>query len=110
MAEGTSLAEKIELLTSLLATAPPQKQQFADALQNCGLRDADLPHYRRRYVLRRPLAVIPVDGRLPAITRASIQAAFGSGATRLDSVEYDVNVEGLEIEDQDPVFATIFPA
>ena len=110
MAEGTSLAEKVKLLMSLLTSAPSQKQQFTDALQNCGFHDADLPHYERRCVLRRPLAAIPVDGRLPAITRASIQATFGSGAARLDSVEYDVNVEGLEIEDQDPAFAAMFPA
>lgn len=55
MAEGTSLAEKVEMLLLLLTPAPSLKQRFAGALQNCGFRDADRPHYARRYVLRRSL-------------------------------------------------------
>jgi hypothetical protein len=110
MADGTSLAEKAEEVRSLLPPASQNGAQFVAALHESGFRDSDRAHYARRYVLRRPLAAVQVSERLPAITRASIQTAFGSEAARLEAVEYDLNVEGLEVEDPAAAFTAIFPA
>jgi hypothetical protein len=110
MADGITLAEKADALRASLATAPLFSQQLQAALQESGFRDADRANYSRRYVLRRPLAAIHVDGRLPAITRASIQAKFGPQAARLEAVEYDLNIEGLEVEDENEAFSAAFPA
>jgi hypothetical protein len=109
-AEGISLTESVDALRSLMLSSPDLSRELDVALNACGFNDGDRAHYLRRYVLRRPLAVVRVDGRFPAFTRASILAMFGSESARLEAVDYDVNVEGLEVEDHDRAFATIFPA
>jgi hypothetical protein len=109
-ADGISLADSADALRSLLSSSPDLSREFDAALSHSGFNDADRAHYLRRYVLRRPLAVVPVDARLPALTRVSILAMFGSESTRFEEVDYDLNVEGLEIEDHKGGFATIFPA
>ena len=67
-------------------------------------RKEDDIHYLRRYVLRRPIALIPVDEQCPAITRPSVRIALGALANRIESVQYEVNVEGLEHEPGSAVY------
>jgi hypothetical protein len=67
-------------------------------LAGSGYRDLDAQHYTRQYALRRPLAVVAIDEQFPAITRPAIQKVLGAEAQRIDHVQYDVNVEGLEHE------------
>ena len=57
--------------------------------------------------MRRPLAVATVDATFPAITRHVVQTALGTLAPRVESVQYDVNIEGLEHEDGTPGFDSI---
>jgi hypothetical protein len=108
--KGFSLADKIETVSALLTGTPARMNQFANAIQGCGFRETDRTHYKRRFILRRPLAIVAVDRDLPVITRKTIQAAFGSDATRVECVQYDLNLEGLEVEDGKPGFAKIFSA
>ena len=108
--DGFSLADKVQKVSSLLASAPARLQQFVAALETCGFRDVDRAHYTRRFALRRPIAVIAVDESFPAITRSTIQSILGQLAPRLDAIQYDVNVEGLEQEDGTAGFVAIFPA
>jgi hypothetical protein len=51
------------------------------------------------------MAVIEVNHTFPAITRPTIQTALGPLAVRVQSINYDVNVEGLEQEDGSEAFA-----
>lgn len=106
---GFSLAGKFQTLVKTLAGVPDRLQQFTAAAQACGLVQTELAHYARRFVLRRPLAVVPVDKHFPAITRPVIQSALGSLAARVETLTYDVNLEGLEHEDGTPGFKAALP-
>jgi hypothetical protein len=97
--DGFSLSSKIEQITRQLASSAAHLSRFRTALVTCGYREADSGQYIRRFVLRRPMGLVPVDIKFPAITRQSIQKMLGPLATRVEALQYDVNVEGLEHED-----------
>jgi hypothetical protein len=101
---GFSLAEKVAQVSTLLAPIPPRLIQFIDALTACGFRHEDSGAYSRRFAMRRPIGLIPIDDSFPAITRLTIQTALGPLAPRVESLQYDVSVEGLEHEDGSPEF------
>jgi hypothetical protein len=105
--DGFSLPEKAEAILSRLASAPSRAEQFRAALKGCSLRKEDYVFYGRRYALRRPLAVVPIKKGFPALTRPVIQRALGEQAKRVDSLHYQVNVEGLEIEEGSQDFPVI---
>jgi hypothetical protein len=96
---GFTLSEKVESLSKSLTPIAGRLQQFTAALEACGLFRSELAHYTRRFVMRRPLALVHVDTNFPAITRPVIQNALGTLAARVESLQYDVNLEGLEHED-----------
>jgi hypothetical protein len=73
-------------------------------LQASGFREEHRFHYTRLFVLRRPIGLIKVDDKFPSITRSTIQNALGALAPRVDSLQYDVDVEGLEIEETSTEF------
>jgi hypothetical protein len=102
---GFSLTDMVEQLSRQFAAEPARLKQFTSAVDTCGFRDADRGRYTRRFILRRPFAVVAVDEAFPAITRPSMQAALGARATRIDALRYEVNVEGLEHEDTADKFA-----
>jgi hypothetical protein len=106
---GFSLADKVAELCKQFAPMPARAIQFASALEAYGLRPVDREHYGRRFAMRRPMAIVPVDDSFPAITRAEIQHMLGPLAARIESVQYDVNVEGLEREEGTADFETAFP-
>ena len=96
---GFSLADKITQLSDRFASSPDRLAQFEAALEACGFRGADSRHYTRPFAMRRPVGLVPVDSTFPAITRPTIQTALGTLAVRVESLQYDVNVEGLEHEE-----------
>ena len=107
--DSFSLAEKVQNLSAKFQSVPARLQQFTSALERSGFRDADLVHYSRRFTLRRPLATVRVNADFPAITRQLIQETLGiEVAPRIEAVHYDVNVEGMEIEDGKPGFPPAF--
>jgi hypothetical protein len=53
------------------------------------------------------MAVAAVDPAFPAISRQDIQTALGSRASRVGSVYYDVDIEGLGYEDGKPEFDAV---
>jgi hypothetical protein len=99
-ATGCSLASKVSELTQTLGTSPVHSTKFANAVESCGYRESDNAHYSRAFILRRPQAVVPIDRAFPAITRTPVYKVLGPLASRLESIQYDVDVEGLEHEDQ----------
>ena len=106
---GFSLSGKVRDLKQLFAVDKLRLGRFVAALEKVGLRKADLPHYLRKYSLRRALAVIPVDKKFPALTRPVVQQSLGALALRIDSLQYAVNVEGLEREEGTPQFSIAVP-
>lgn len=107
--DGFSLSEKIKQLSRTFAPVAPRLKQFTTALEACGFRNADSRHYTRRFALRRPIGLIRVDKNFPSITRRTIQSALGPLASRIESLQYDVSVEGLESEDGTAGFSKVIP-
>lgn len=106
---GFSLAGKVRDLQRLFAADKARLNRFVDALEKAGLRKADLPHYQRQFSLRRALAVVPVDEKFPALTRPVVQRSLGALSLRIESLQYAVNVEGLEKEEGTPQFSAVVP-
>jgi len=96
---GFSLTGKVEDLARLFAAVPESLGRFTHALTACGFRTADRAQYTRLYTPRRPMALVRVDETFPAITRSTIHAVLGPLAPRVEALQYDVNVDGLEQED-----------
>jgi hypothetical protein len=95
---GFSLKALVDALSTCWAGDLGRQNKFRELLAGSGYRDLDAQHYTRQYALRRPLAVVAIDEQFPAITRPAIQKVLGAEAQRIDHVQYDVNVEGLEHE------------
>lgn len=97
--DGFSLGSTTAKLASVFALSQERKMRFEALLASCDFSIADAAHYTRKFVLRRPLAIVPVDASFPAITRPAIQQLLGPLAARVDSFRYDVSVDGLEHEE-----------
>lgn len=106
---GFSLAEKIDYLSGQFASTSGRLTQFTTALEACGFRTADSGHYTRRFAMRRAVGLIRVDSTFPAITRPIIQSALGPLAPRIEALQYDVNVDGLEHEEGTVEFEAAIP-
>jgi hypothetical protein len=102
---GFSLASKVCDIEKLLDGDAARGRQFREALESVGLQHSELTQYDRKYSLRRALAIVPVDTKFPALTRSVIQKSFGPIAQRIESLQYAVNIEGLEREDGTRQFA-----
>jgi hypothetical protein len=101
---GFSLTEKVAQVSNQLAPESSKRSQFLNALKLCGFRAEDGALYTRRFSMRRPIGIVAVDSAFPAITRSTIQTALGPLAPRIDGLQYEVNVEGLEHEDDTEEF------
>jgi hypothetical protein len=107
--DGFSLVDKIAQLSGQFALVPARLSQFTTALQACAFSDADRGHYTRQFAMRRPMGLVRVDNNFPALTRPTIQSALGPLAPRIESLQYDVSVEGLEYEDGTVEFNAVIP-
>lgn len=107
---GFSLSDKVMQLAERLSSSPSRLKQFMGILDACGFREEDRSQYSRRFALRRPLALIAINGTFPAVTRRSLEGGLGAAlAVRIESLQYDVNVEGLGYEDGTPDFDAVIP-
>lgn len=107
--DGFSLADKVAQLSEQFAPVPARLNQFTTAVKAGGFRDADRTYYTRQFAMRRPMGVVRVDNTFPAITRPTIQSVLGPLAPRIESLQYDVSVEGLEHEDGTLEFDAVIP-
>jgi len=107
---GFTLADMVAQFHDQFASVSGRLKQFTTALESCGYRAADSSHYVRRFVMRRPMGLVRVDSTFPAITRLAIQSVLGQHATRIESLQYEVNVEGLEHEDGTAEFDAAIPS
>jgi hypothetical protein len=107
--DGFSLAEKVTQFFGLLEPMSSRLTQFTIALESCGFHTIDSGHYTRRFSMRRPMGLVRIDNTFPAITRPTIQSVLGPLSPRVESLQYDVNVEGLEHEDGTLEFESMIP-
>lgn len=106
-ASGFSLADKVSHLATLLSPDSTRSRQFEMAIESCGFRTTDRAHYTRQFVMRRPIGLVRVDQHFPAITRPAIQSLLGTQASRVESLQYDVNIDGLEHEEGTTEFQAV---
>lgn len=106
---GFSLADEIDSIKLLLKENTECLNRFVLSLENLGYESAYHTQYSRVFILRRPLAIIPVDHGFPVITVKTLTSAMGEVAHRIDHLEYDVNVEGLEHEEGSTIYKRVFP-
>jgi hypothetical protein len=105
---GFSLVDLVMKLSEQFDAVPVKLSEFTSALALAGYREEDSVRYSRKFLMRRPLALVPIDSAFPAITRSGIQSLLGLNATRIESLSFDVNVEGLEHEEGSPDFEAAF--
>lgn len=106
---GFSLAGKIDWINDFLAQSPHRQSQFKLGLESAGYVQTDHAHYVRRFGLRRPLAIVPVDSQFPSITSSVLSTLLGKEAYRVDRLFYDINIEGLESEEGTTFYQSVFP-
>ena len=104
---GFSLATKVEDLRELLKPHAENLKVFERYLQSVGYKSKFHAHYSRAFSLRRPLAIIPVNSLFPVVTVSTLSRALGEMAHRIDHLEYDVNVEGLESEEGSSSYSAV---
>jgi len=102
---GASLDEIVRRLASRVENSANLQATFEDSLRASGFEEKDRANYNRRFVLRKPIALVQITATFPALTRPRITAGVGPESNRIEHVCYDVNIEGLECEDGDPMFA-----
>jgi hypothetical protein len=96
---GFSLPDKAAQVAALIESDATRLQQLISSLESSGYRESESRQYTRKFAMRRPMGLVQVDKSFPAITRPVIQTALGGLAARIESLQYDVNIDGLEVED-----------
>jgi len=101
---GVSLAKMSQIIQETLAHSQQHLARFRHSLHKCGFMEENGIPYDKRFILRRPLAIVPVVDPLPTLTRPRLAEATGAESNRIEHVWYDLNIEGLEFEDGSEVF------
>lgn len=104
---GFSLGDKVAEVVRTLSGVPTRQARFTAAVEARGFRESDNAHYSRRFTGRRPMGLVEVNESFPVISRRTIQLALGRLATRVESLRYDVNVDGLEQEEGSAAFESV---
>jgi hypothetical protein len=102
--DGSSLPEIIGQIERIVAGRGLPADHFQDRLISMGYNHEHAGLYTGRYVLRQPLAFIPIGEGFPRITLELIRQGLGENATRVTDIQYDLNVEGLGREDREEGF------
>jgi hypothetical protein len=96
---GVTLPGLVERVRAQLRSDSEAAGHFEAQLSLAQYMASDAPRYVRTYALRRPIALIGVDGGIPAITRGFLKSAFGERARLIEDVTYELDLEGLEREE-----------
>lgn len=105
---GFSIPELTETISRKLECAPAFFQAFQRVLDSAGITSSVLRGTRRRFSLRRPMGIMLIDSSTPVLSAAAIARAVGSSAHRIETVQYELNVEGLVFEDGSTEFENCF--
>lgn len=107
--DGRSLADQVNYLLERLVSNNTGKIKFQSALQSLGYKNTDNIHYFRKFILRSPIALVPIDEFFPAITKPFVHKMLGEKSSRLEAFQYDVNIEGLEYYENSVQFDAAIP-
>jgi hypothetical protein len=93
--DGHSIPELVGLIDRIVSARGFPADHFQDRLDAMGYNYEHAQLYAARYVLRQSLSFIPIGEGFPRITLELIQHGLGEEAARVQTVQYDLNVEGL---------------
>ncbi|HJX85706.1 MAG TPA: PD-(D/E)XK motif protein, partial [Candidatus Angelobacter sp.] len=106
-----SLKSLVSDIRILLDSDPAQLRKFNTLLENgCGYLDSHADHYDLRFQLRTTPHLIFVDEAFPRIQRAHIRETLGALENRVLDARYDLDLEGLGVEDGSNSFLTVLPS
>lgn len=100
-AEWISLQSMVQKIRARIQDDGGRLKRLNDLFAKSGLRDADLQLYSRKWRLRRPVGHAEVGHNFPRISRPDIVSILGGQASRIDYLEYSLNLEGLVVENTD---------
>jgi Putative PD-(D/E)XK family member, (DUF4420) len=84
--------------------------RFSQLIQNECLISPDMePYYSERLKLRTPIALVPVDGKLPRITAEDVTQIPRPEMSRVSNVGFRLDLEGLGYLDGSPEVLAILP-
>lgn len=93
---GASLSEMVaDIRQSVEQQSSESALALNSKLENLRWRDDHALHYRSRFTLRTPAALIPVDDQFPAITPDSLSALGPDKRARVLQVAYRVDLSDL---------------
>jgi len=108
--DGSSLPELIAQIERIVAERGLPADHFQDRLVSMGYNHEHAILYTNRYVLRQPLAFIPIGEGFPRITLELIRQGLGENANRVNDIQYDLSVEGLGHEEREEGFPAFLGA
>jgi len=94
---GESLSDIVNdiIEEAKLAKYHQNADSLIDLINSSGYRKEHSEFYRDSLVLRTLPRIIPVNQNLPSITKESLYNHIGNDISRIDNVQYRINVEGL---------------
>lgn len=106
---GLSLTSLRNEILALLKKYPGSLSVFNNMVGKFRLKEKDWELFKRGWVLRGPALLIP-SAECPSLTVEQLRKVLPAAhAARIDSVEYDINVEGLGFKDGTKKFTDIIP-
>lgn len=109
-ADGETLPSRIARVRARLASSPGALALFNDLLRDrLHYRDEDAPLYADRLRLRTAPRLIEVGPGMPRITPEMLSGPLGETSARIDDVTYQVNLEGLGVEEGSAMFKKLLP-
>jgi hypothetical protein len=110
-ADGFSLPGLVGQIEFLLKSDPTRGSRFsALLLDKFGYSAKDAQLYQSRFSFRSLPRVVPVDEACPHLVRSAIDSAVGfRQASRIVDVEYEIDLEGLGVEEGSSEYAKFIP-
>lgn len=106
--DGVSLNELVGEINKIIGDNEKAKTLLKTLLANEGFKECQANHYVQRYYLRSRPEIVHVTDRVPKIVRSMIDNRYGEEfGSRIDNVNYSLDVTGLGEELTDEVFKRI---
>jgi hypothetical protein len=107
---GRTISEMVAAIEQLVSNDQVRMASFRTKLQAIRYRDIDAAHYPRRRKLRDRAALILVCDGVPRLTPEGLSAVDARFAPeRVERITYDINVEGLGVDDGSAEFLEVIP-
>lgn len=107
---GTTLDDQVRAVRSLLPAGSEEEAMLNSALDELEIAEFELASAADKFLVRRPPALIRIDGTVPRLTTDALAVIVGTAALgRLVDVRYEVNFEGLGSFPDSVEFRSLLP-